>query len=196
MPGVTMTKLRPQASRMSATSCGDATTPSIAGFFGQSAKAHDLIGDFMLDADALQIVLIQARQHRHRQHDRPALIFLAANTLHFFHRHAHHFQTAGSVDVEHFDAEARRFDGRFGDGVGNIVKLEIEKNFAAEILNQADRLGAGVGEELLADLEHADFAGEQSDQLCGLLQGVDIESDDQAARAWNRVYAPARAWTP
>ena len=70
-------------------------------------------------------------------------------------------KTARSMNVEHFDAQAGRFDGRFGDGVGNIVKLEIEKNLAAEFLNQPHRLRPGMGEQLLADLEHADFAGKQ-----------------------------------
>jgi hypothetical protein len=37
-----------------------------------------------------------------------------------------------------------------------------------------------MGEKLLADLEHAHRAGEQTDQLGGLLEGVDVEGNDQA----------------
>ena len=64
------------------------------------------------------------------------------------------------MHVEHLDTEPGRFDGRFRDRVGNVVKLEVEKNFSAQFLNLPHRLRSGVGEQLLADLEHTDFAGE------------------------------------
>jgi hypothetical protein len=83
------------------------------------------------------------------------------------------------MDVEHLDTEARRLDGRLGHGVGNIVKLEVEKNFAPKFLDQTDGLWAGVRKELLADLEHAHLAGEHADERLGLIESVDVESDDQ-----------------
>src|SRR3970040_1892149 len=134
----------------------------------------------MLDADALKVVLIQTGQYRDREHDRPAQFFLTADALDFFDRRAHHLQTAGSVNVEHFDAEPRCFDGGFSDGVGNVMKFEIEKDLAAELLDQLYRLGPGMGEKLLADLEHAEFSGEQLHKPLGLIQRVDIKGDDQS----------------
>jgi len=49
----------------------------------------------------------------------------AADPADFLHRRDHHLQAARGMDVEHLDAEARRFDGRLGDGVGDVVKFEI-----------------------------------------------------------------------
>jgi hypothetical protein len=84
------------------------------------------------------------------------------------------------VNVEHLDAEAGRLNGGLGDGIGNIVKFEIEKNLPTELLNLPDRLRSGMGEKLLADLEHANRAGEQADEVSGLFERVDIEGNDQA----------------
>ena len=84
------------------------------------------------------------------------------------------------MDVEHLDAEVCRFDGRLGDGVGDVVKFEIQENFAAEFLDELHRLRSGVGEKLLADFEHADLMGQQPDELFDLVQIVDIEGDDDS----------------
>ena len=84
------------------------------------------------------------------------------------------------MDVKHLDAQSGCLDGRFGDRVGNVVKFQVEKNLAAEMLNQTHRLRPGMGKELLADLEHADFAGKQADQFFRLFEIVDVEGNDQS----------------
>jgi hypothetical protein len=83
------------------------------------------------------------------------------------------------VNVEHFDAQARRFHRRFGDRVGNIVKLEVEKNFPASFLNQPHRLRTGVGKKLFANFEHSHFRRQKPNQLPNVFETVDIEGDDQ-----------------
>jgi hypothetical protein len=60
------------------------------------------------------------------------------------------------------------------------MKFEIEEDLAAELLDQLHGLGPGVGEKLLADLEHAEFSGEQLHKTFGLIQRIDIEGDDQS----------------
>ena len=61
-----------------------------------------------------------------------------------------------------------------------VVKFEIEKNFAAELLNQTHRLRAGMGKQLLADFEHAHFIRKLLHQVFGLIEIVHIERDNQA----------------
>ena len=59
------------------------------------------------------------------------------------------------------------------------MKFEVEENFAAELLNQTHRLGAGVSEQLLADFEHAHFVGKLLHQVFGLIEIIDIKCDNQ-----------------
>ena len=58
------------------------------------------------------------------------------------------------------------------------MKFEIEENFTAELLNQTHRLRTGMSEKLLADFEHAHFIGKFLHQVFGLIEIVDIESDN------------------
>jgi hypothetical protein len=59
------------------------------------------------------------------------------------------------------------------------VKLEIEKNFPTNFLNEPHGLRASAGEELLADLEHSHFRRQESDQMLNVFEMIDIESDNQ-----------------
>jgi hypothetical protein len=44
------------------------------------------------------------------------------------------------------------------------VKLKVEKDFPAQLLNQTHSLGAGMSEKLLANLEHTHFLRQAPDQ--------------------------------
>jgi hypothetical protein len=59
------------------------------------------------------------------------------------------------------------------------VKLEIEKNFPANFLNEPHGLRASAGEELLADFEHAHFRRQEPNQMLNVIEMVNIESDNQ-----------------
>jgi hypothetical protein len=83
------------------------------------------------------------------------------------------------VDVEHLDAQARRFHRCFGHRGGDIMKLEIEKNLPANFLNEPHGLRAGARKELLSDFEHSDFWRQEWNQLLNVVEMVDIESDNQ-----------------
>ena len=64
--------------------------------------------------------------------------------------------------------------------IGQNVKEVLDCDLAAEMLDQLHRLRSGMGENLLADLEHTDFTHEQLYEPLGLLQGVDVKGHDQA----------------
>jgi hypothetical protein len=68
------------------------------------------------------------------------------------------------MDVEHLDPEAGGLDGGFSHCIRNIVKLKVEKDFPAQLLNQTHSLGAGMSEKLLANLEHTHFLRQAPDQ--------------------------------
>jgi hypothetical protein len=83
------------------------------------------------------------------------------------------------MNVEHFDAQPGSFDAGLGNGIGNIVEFKIEKDFAAELLNQTYRLRPGRGKQLFSDFEHADLGSKEFDQLLDLFKIADIEGNDE-----------------
>ena len=66
-----------------------------------------------------------------------------------------HRAAAAGVHVQHPDAEPRRRGAGLGDGVRNVVELEIEKDAKAALDHPAHGLRTGDDEHLLADLERA-----------------------------------------
>ena len=83
------------------------------------------------------------------------------------------------MQVEEADPEARRLDTRPGDGVRDVVELQVEEDLRAVPVDHADDLGTRVQEELLADLEDAHRLAQQLDQPLGLGQRLDVEREDE-----------------
>ena len=76
----------------------------------------------------------------------------------------HHPAAAGGVHVDHPRAgRDRRRDGA-GDGVRDVVELQIEEHAIAAFGERAHDRRAFGGEELLADLEPADRAAQRVGQ--------------------------------
>jgi hypothetical protein len=94
----------------------------------------------------------------------------------------HHCRAAGRVHIEHPNAEACRRRARTGNGVGDVVKLEIQKHVESARDEVADELGAGRYEQLLADLD----AAMRRRQLRGERERFtairEIQRDDDARR--------------
>src|SRR6185437_11867725 len=66
-----------------------------------------------------------------------------------------HRPAAGRVNVEHPYTEARRRGAGAGDGVRNVVELEVEEEAEAASDELAHDLRARSNDELLADLDRA-----------------------------------------
>ncbi len=66
-------------------------------------------------------------------------------------------------------------------GVGNIVKFQIEENAVAKRSDLLDGLRTGAGEQLVANLEHADEIRDSFGKLQSRRQRVEVQGYDQTA---------------
>jgi hypothetical protein len=75
---------------------------------------------------------------------------------------------------------AQALDGG-GNGVRDIVELEVEEDLEAQGGKVIDDTGAVTGEELEAEFYPAEVASEGPGKGEGLLSGLDVEGEDQLA---------------
>ena len=73
----------------------------------------------------------------------------------------HHRAAAGGVDGHHRGRERGERLDRLGDGVGDVVELQIEEDRQAERRDLAHAVGPVGGEEFEAQLDPADVARER-----------------------------------
>ena len=100
-----------------------------------------------------------------------------------FRGRLHHRAAAGRVHVDHPRARRHRGLHRAGDGVRDVVKLQIEEDAIALARELADHRRSRGREELLADLEAADRSAQRVGELDGPGRRFDIQGDE------NRVHA-------
>jgi hypothetical protein len=81
------------------------------------------------------------------------------------------------VDVHHPHTEPRGFGNRRGDGVGDVVILQIEKNTVTSLNERANDGGTFGGEEPAADFEAAGNTGERFGESERAFPVVDVERD-------------------
>ena len=98
----------------------------------------------------------------------------------------HHLAASAGVEREHLDRKwGDRFDG-LGDGVWDVVELQVEKDVEAEVSNFADAVRAAGGEHFEADFNPADstlkLAQGRGDGARGL--GVQDEDEFGGHRCW------------
>ena len=72
---------------------------------------------------------------------------------------------------------ARRRSHRAGDGVGNVVILQIEKDAIAALHQLVDQRRTDAGEQLFADLECADGAPQAVGEAARLGNSIDVKRD-------------------
>ena len=101
----------------------------------------------------------------------------AAVSLRRIVRGAHHCGAAARVNVDHPDAQRCRRRDRRGDGVGNVVVLEIEEHAVAALGERADRARSFGGEQPAADLEAADAPAKRIGQFERAVVRFDVERD-------------------
>ena len=98
----------------------------------------------------------------------------------------HHFASAAGVEREHADGQrGEGFDG-FGDGVWDVVELEVEEDVEALVGDGLHVVGAVGGEHLEADFDPAKGAAQLAENRGGLFAGGDVEGEDQIAGHWFR----------
>jgi len=133
------------------------------------------------DAEIGEIPVVETRQHRHGQDQGFLHAGLARRPRHGLDGLLHHLPAAEGVKVEHGDPE---LDGPLGGlchRVGDVVKLEVQKDPPPEALDAADDLGAEVREGLLADLVDPDMIAQALDPLQGLIDAVaHVEGKNEA----------------
>jgi len=101
-----------------------------------------------------------------------------------------HLAAARGVDVEHGDAEVGGFGDGGGDGVGDVVELQVQKDFTAGGDEIADDLRAFGGEQLLAYfVEIGRFANGVND-LASLRGGGEVERHDEPIPDRHRPIIP------
>ena len=110
-------------------------------------------------------------------------------------RGGEHGRTSGGVKGEHLGAEGSGgADGR-GDGVGNVVQLEIEEDGETALLQGLENSGTGGDEELEAHFDPAARALETADEGFGGRCGGGVEGHDEPpARLFHgvKIRAPLR----
>ena len=95
------------------------------------------------------------------------------------HRRFEHRGPAERMHIDQLYAGHRsRAQHRARDGIGNIVEFQIEDDAVAERGNLFHGFGAGAGEELAADFEHADQVRNFLRKLQRRRQRVEVESYD------------------
>src|SRR5690606_26300550 len=114
------------------------------GLHRQGSQTRDLLGGGRL-ADGAQGRVVEAGQDRHRQH---------GHVGGGLGRGRDHGRAAGGVDGQHRDAEVGDGGGRPGDGVGDVVQLEVAEHRRVGG-GGAHRLRPVGGEGLQAHLEVA-----------------------------------------
>jgi hypothetical protein len=139
----------------------------------QPCEVANGVGDRHRQADLAQRGGVVAGQDRHGQQ-------LRAGARARLRGARDHRPAAQRVDVDEAGAERRRCGHRVLDRVRDVVVLEVEEHPVAGGGQLAHERGAGGGEELLADLEHADPAGEPPDQRARGVRAGHVEGDDQA----------------
>ena len=90
-----------------------------------------------------------------------------------------HLAPTGGVDGQHRDAElaGRVYGG--GDGVGDVVELQVEKDFTAGSDKVADHLRPLGGEELLANFVGAGGVAYRLDDALGVGGAGNVQRHDE-----------------
>ena len=142
-PGVTSCMAGGIACRSLATSSGEQTSPRNPALVATVGQAAHLIIHVRIEADFLQRPGVEARQHRHAQNERRAVAKPPRGFLRGLFGGLEHFQAAAGVHGEHLHVQLHRRGDGLGDGVGDVVKFQIQEHQRAPFANPAHDVRSG-----------------------------------------------------
>ena len=123
---------------------------------GKGRQAGNDLGGRESHPDLFKGIFIHGGKNRYRQGERP---FLRDGCKHFVQGgggRRHHLTTTQRMEGKHGDAQFACLQAGFGNGIGNVVIFEIEKNPAAVIPDHPHCIRAAAGEKLFPHLENPD----------------------------------------
>ena len=197
MPGVTIAKSGPQRCRMSAVSCGDATTPSRPGALGELREPQHLIVDRCRRRPFREHRRVHARQHRDGDDERRRPPSVPPRSRAASRAALHHPRAARRVHVHHPDAERRRGrapPSRRCSGCRGTSGRGRRGRRARRASRTID--GPFGGEEPAADLEAAGDAAQLSASASARAAVLDVERDQElihAVSSWLVSSVPSRS---
>jgi len=146
-----------------------------AGRGGGVGEAEDLVFGGVVDADGGELELIHAGEDGDGEELRRV-----GDGGSGFGCGFEHGGSAGGVEGEEFGTDGGRGTDRARDGVGDVVKFEVEEDGEAAAAELADDGGAFGGVELEADFEPAAEALELIGEGKGGRGAGGVEGDDEA----------------
>src|ERR1700682_5359245 len=157
-----------------------------AGVLGKPRQARHLLFRIAADARCMQILVVEARQHRNAED----LHTLDAGLPRLVSGGAHHRRAAGRMNVE--DRDAKRHDSAHAasDRVRDVVPLQIGQDRQAESDDCPAPLRSVRVEEFEPDLEAADkrFDGAAPVERLAQIDGVECAKD---RIGWGGAHAAA-----
>ncbi len=143
---------------------------------GQGGQIDHLFLRGIPDPDPVQLRRIHGRQDRHPQEEQIRFEF----PLGRFGCRKHFFSTAG-MQSQHVDGQVAKALHRFGDGVGNIVKFQVEKYPVTPVGYLPYPIGTMGGEHLQAHLDPLQLPIKALEQAPGGLAARQIQRQDELA---------------
>ena len=138
------------------------------------AETRDLVGGRGGDADLVQSRGIGGSQHGDAEQEQVGIGLLLGRG-----RGAHHLAATRGVQREHLDGErAEGLDG-LGDGVGDVVQLQVEEDVEAQVGDLAHVVRPVGGEHLEAELHPAEIAAQLAENGRGFFTRWNVEGQDQ-----------------
>ena len=132
------------------------------------------------NTDFLEIMVVETSQHRNRDQQRARYTMFGGRARHRLARRGEHRPATGCMNVQHPHAEAGGGGAGLRDGIGNIVKLEIEKDAKAAVNHPPHRLWPGDHKQFFANFQRARRGIEPIHQRHGVRRIGEVERDNDA----------------
>lgn len=144
---------------------------------GEFAEAHDLFFGRIDRSGFSETSRAHRRENRDAEQQEIRFVLLLG-----FDGPLHHLASATGVQREHANGKLGAGLDGLGDGVGNIVELEVEKDIETQIGDLTDGVRAASGEHLQSDFDPADGALELAESRRDVPGRLGVENEDQVAR--------------